>query len=193
MASVVARLPSDPEEMALAALDRGDVREAITILMQEYGDELYRHCRQVLGDADLADDVHQTVFVEAYRDLGAFARRSSLRTWLFGIARHRCLDALRLFARVRRRFVRAEPLPERADARPDPAELVSQSKRAAALEGALARLPAKVRIAVLLRYREGLSFEEIAAMSGERAPTVQARVARALPRLRRALGEEAGP
>ena len=57
------------------------------------------------------------------------------------------------------------------------------------LEKAFQRLRPKVRIAILLRYREGLSYAEMAAICDERPATLQARVSRALPVLRRYLGE----
>lgn len=188
MHSSVARLPPHPEDEAREALARGDNRAALTILMIAYGRDLHRHCFQVLRDRDLADDVHQTVFVQAYRDLPGFAGRSSLRTWLFGIARHRCLDAMKIGARWRRRFVRAEPMPDAADERPGADAALAESGEVSALVAALAGLSIDTRIAVLLRFREGLTYEEIGAVCGERATTVQARVARALPRLRAALG-----
>src|SRR5687767_9956441 len=89
--------PASPqqEHELLAAIAAGDTGAAIRIAMQTYGDAVYRYCRQMIKDATRADDVHQQVFIEAYRDLGRFAGRSSVRTWLFGIARHRCLDALK--------------------------------------------------------------------------------------------------
>ncbi|HEU5056554.1 MAG TPA: hypothetical protein VFU21_08505, partial [Kofleriaceae bacterium] len=64
MHSSAARLPPHPEDEAREALARGDHRAALTILMQAYGRDLHRHCYQVLRDRDLADDVHQTVFVQ---------------------------------------------------------------------------------------------------------------------------------
>lgn len=176
-----------PEEEAREALGRGDLDGAITLLMRAFGDDLYRHCRQVLGDACLADDVHQTVFVEAYRDLPRFAGRSSLRTWLYGIARHRCLDALKATRRFRLRFSLGSALPERADERAAADERLVDRARRQALERGLARLAPKARIALLLRYQEGLSYEEMAGISGERAKTLQARVARAVLRLRKYL------
>tara|TARA_R110002073_G_scaffold256849_1_gene419431 strand:+ start:31468 stop:31740 length:273 start_codon:yes stop_codon:yes gene_type:complete len=67
--SSVANLPESPEELAKLALKDGDRDTALTLLMETYGEEIYRHCRQVVGDSDVAADVHQTVFVQAYRDL----------------------------------------------------------------------------------------------------------------------------
>lgn len=187
MHSSVARLPPHPEDEARDALARGDHRGALTILMQAYGRDLHRHCYQVLRDRDVADDVHQTVFVQAYRDLPAFAGRSSFRTWLYAIARHRLMDAMKIGSRWRRRFERAEPLPDAADERPRADDALADSAEVRALVAAVGSLSLDSRIAVLLRFCEGMTFEEIGAVCGEKPATVQARVARALPRLRAAL------
>jgi RNA polymerase sigma factor (sigma-70 family) len=173
------------EQAALAALGRGDRTATLTLLMRGYGNDIYRHCRLVLGDAALADEVHQTVFVQAFADLETFTGRSSLRTWLFAIARHRCLDALKITRRWRRRFALLGSLPERPDPGAGPAAELELASEGAALTRALGKLAPEVRVAVLLRFQEGLSFEEMATICGERAPTLQARVARALPKLRK--------
>jgi RNA polymerase sigma-70 factor (ECF subfamily) len=169
---------------AREALAAGDLRRAITLLMDSYGDELYRHVRLVVADADLADEVHQSVFVQAYRDLDRFEGRSSFRSWLYAIARHRCLDALKLRRRFLRRFRLGAPSPERADPRPGADERLATVSAGKALERCLAKLAPEVRIAVLLRCQEGLTYEEMSVISGEKPATLQARVARALPKLR---------
>jgi len=170
----------DPEAEALAAIAQRDWRRALRVLMQAYGDALYRHCRHMLGDADLADDVHQVVFVQAYRDLPGFRGSSSLRTWLYGIARHRCLDAARRSRRWRSRFEQRDALPEV----PDVGRGAVDRMRALELARALAELTPKARNAVLLRYQDGLTYEQMAIVCGERPATLQARVTRALPKLR---------
>ena len=180
----------DPERDALEALARGDVARTLTVLMSAYGDDVFRHCRAMVGTDDLANDVHQQVFIQAFRDLATFSRRSTFRTWLYAIARHRCLDALKLCRRFRRRFLLAPRLPERGDPTPRADEDLSARAEIERLERALARLKPKVRAAVLLRFQEGMTFEEMAEICHEAPGTLQARVARALPVLRRALEED---
>lgn len=190
MHSSVANLPESPEELAKLALKDGDRDTALTLLMETYGEEIYRHCRQVVGDSDVAADVHQTVFVQAYRDLTRFDARASFRTWLYAIARHRCLDALKLRRRRRLRFLLGVTTIDRPDPTPDVRARMVRNAQSAAMDRALERLKPEVRIAVLLRYREDMSFEEMAEVCGERPATLQARVARALPKLRKALERE---
>src|SRR5262245_33382462 len=152
--------------------------------MQAYGTGIFRHCRAMVGSDDLATEVHQQVFIQAFRDLGTFSRRSTFRTWLYAIARHRCLDALKLGRRFRRRFLLAPRLPELADpARGPDQDLVARAE-VERLERAVASLKPTVRAAVLLRFQEGMTFEEMAEICHEAAGTLQARVARALPVLR---------
>lgn len=180
----------DPERAALAALDRGSLEEALSVLMRNYGTGVYRYCRQMVGDEDLAEEIRQMTFVQAFEGLSKFARRSSLRTWLFGIARHRCLDLMKMTRRRRKRFGSLEEAPELPEPGRNMEEHLAERSRARALEGCLQNLAPRVREAVLLRFQQGLSYPEIARLSGENAPALQVRVARALPVLRRCLEEK---
>ncbi len=183
-------LPEAIEREALRALDRGDRKEVLNMLMDAYGAALYRYCCLLTAEEDLAQDVHQLAFVQAYEGLGRFARRSSLRTWLYGIARHRCLDALKQKRRRDRRFRPLEEPADRPAADPDAEGRLAAREHARALEECLGRLQPKIRAAVLLRYREAVSYPEMARICRERPATLQARVARALPALRRCLEEQ---
>lgn len=185
--SMVFGQAADPEREVLTALDRSDRDAALAVLMRAYGTSLYRYCREMVVDPDLAEDVHQMTFVQAYESLPRFARRSSLRTWLFGIARHRCLDALKMNRRRRRRFGGMEEAPDRPGPTKSVEERLTERVLTGALEACLRKLAPRARAAILLRFQQGLSYPEIARLSGESAPTLQARVARALPVLRRCI------
>lgn len=178
------------ERAAVEALDRGDRERALTILMEAFGTALYRYCRQVVTDPDLAEEAHQMTFVQAYEGLGRFAGRSSLRAWLYGIARHRCLDALKAARRRRARIERAAGLPPAAVEAAGPEERLAAGDLTRALERCLEQLPPWVRAAVLLRYQGGLSYPEMARLCRERPATLQARVARVLPVLRRCIEDQ---
>ena len=175
------------EDEVLAALERGDRHAALRLLMRDYGTAVYRYCQQMVEDDDLADEAHQMTFVQAYEGLLRFGGRSSLRTWLFGIARHRCLDLLKISRRRQKRFQLMPELPDQ----PAPAETAEENltvrSRTSALSGCLRELAPRVRTAVLLRFQQGVTYEEMSGLEGERAATLQARVARALPVLRRCL------
>jgi RNA polymerase sigma-70 factor (ECF subfamily) len=192
--AVPPRNEGDLEGEVLRALDRADRDTALSLLMQGYGKPLYRYCRQMLVDAELTEDVHQLVFVQAYEGLRSFGRRSSLRTWLFGIAHHRCLDALKTGRRRQRRFFLMAELPEAPEPGATVEERLTERSRTRDLGRCLQTLAPRIREAVLLRYQQEITYEEMARLTGERPATLQARVARALPVLRRCLeGREERP
>ena len=173
----------DPDADVLALVQRGQAETAIRMLMQRHGRAVYRYCRINLGDAVLADDVHQQVFIEAFRDLPRFAARSTLRTWLFGIARHRVLDAAKRRRRARAHLDVAAGA-DLADPRPSARDGLDDADLQAARVTCLAALAEPIRAAVLLRYQQGLTYEQMAEICGEKAGTLQARVSRALRKLR---------
>jgi RNA polymerase sigma-70 factor (ECF subfamily) len=180
------------EDEVDAALTRGDRQHAFTLLMTRYGDAVYRYALATMGDAQLAEEVRQQVFVEVYRDLPGFSGRAPVRGWLFAIVRHRCLDATKAFRRWGLRYKNELPSdPEGgriAGLVIDQAEVMEQIDRrrlARVVERCLSTLAPAARDAVLLRYQQELSYDEAAEVTGERPGTLQQRVARALPVLRK--------
>lgn len=90
--------PRDDDELVALfqrdpAADEG--RSAAAALLQRYRDRVYVWCRRRLGDHDAALDVAQETLIAALGALPGFAGRSRFSSWLFAIARHRCLSALR--------------------------------------------------------------------------------------------------
>jgi RNA polymerase sigma factor (sigma-70 family) len=189
--------PAGPEEEDVQeAIARRDWKGAVTLLMQRYGDSIYRFCRQMTGDDVLAADIHQITFMQAFVDLENFSGRSLVRTWLFSIARHRCIDALKARRRWRVRFTLLE-LPDgesidSIDPTPPPDARMSKQELIAALEHCMGRLAPAVRTTVLLRYVEGFSYDEISRVCNERAGTLRTWVARAMPVLRRCVEARGG-
>jgi RNA polymerase sigma-70 factor (ECF subfamily) len=174
---------TDPDEDVVALVQRGDVRAAFDRLARRHGDALYKYCLEALRDQALAEDVRQQVFIEAFRDLPHFYRRSTLRTWLFAIARHRVLDAL---MRRRNQVVRiaAANLAAIPDPRPTPDVAIDDARLRRALVECVGELEESVRTTLLLRFQEGFSYAEMAEILREREGTAQARVSRAMRTLR---------
>jgi RNA polymerase sigma-70 factor, ECF subfamily len=183
--------PVDDDAAVMRLVDAGKRDAALRILMDRYGSQLYRYCREALRDEALADDVHQRVFIEAHRDLPTFAGRSSMRTWLFAIARHRILDATKSRRRAQAHLEDddGEDIP---DPRPTPDQRIDDARIREALVNCLDQLGEHVRSAILLRYQQGFSFEEMAGICEDKAGTLQARVTRALPKLRTCIEMKTG-
>jgi len=173
----------DPDGDVYDLVDHGDVRGALRQLMQRHGAAVYRYCRATLRDEALAEDVHQQVFIEAFRDLPRFEGRSTVRTWLFTIARNRVIDAGRARSRRQSHLEEVE-IQDAPDPRPLAGESIDDARLREALVASLDELGHDLRAAVLLRYQQGFTFEAMAEVCCEKPGTLQARVARALLQLR---------
>lgn len=181
----------DPDRDIIHLIHIGAPNAAMRSLMQRHGDAVYRYCRGALRDAALTDDVHQQIFIEVHRDLAKFAARSSLRTWLFAIARHRVLDAVKAYRRARV-HLEDRDADDAPDPNPPPWERLDDARLYEALAACCSELGEHLRTAVLLRYQQGFTFEDMAEVCGEKPGTLQARVARALPKLRACIEARTG-
>lgn len=159
--------------------------------MQRHGTAVYRYCREALRDTVLAEDVQQQVFIAAFRDLPKFNRRSTVRTWLFAIARNRVLDAAKSRSRAQSHIDGDD-----ATSVPDPGPSLGDSLDDARLRDALLvcldKLTPSMQSALLLRFQQGFTFEEMAAVCDEKPGTLQAQVTRTLPKLRECIESRTG-
>jgi len=157
-------------------------------LMKAHGEAVFGVCLRIVRTKTLAEDLRQQVFLEAYRDLDRFEGRSPPRGWLFGIARHRCLDALKALQHHLNFIEPSEQaVADFEDPGPGPIEHVHRALLIAALEQCLNKLSTDVRATVLMRFQTGATYEEMAKPLAAAADTLQVRVARALRWLRRCL------
>jgi RNA polymerase sigma-70 factor, ECF subfamily len=177
------RLPED--DLALSLLASGDRRGAVGVLMATHEETVFAYCVRMLRDRELAEDVAQQVFTEAHRDIGRFRGESSVRTWLIGIAHHRCGDAIK--SRTRRSS-KIELSPDAVTDHVDPTstqtEQLERARLVAALEDCLEELPHDIRETILLRFLSDMTYEEMSKLQGRKADTLCVRVARALPTLK---------
>ena len=128
--------------------------------------------RYLKGDAAAAQDVTQEVFVKAFRAARSFRQDARLSTWLYRIVANACLDELRR----RRRVVLFGDVPAHIHPTIAPREPTEPDTD---LEAALDRLSPKLRMAVLLRYFDDLTYDEIAEALGVTPGTVASRLNRA--------------
>jgi len=153
-------------------------------------DRLYRECRDdvfayvagLLRDRSAAEDVTAQAFERAYRRRRRFdPRRGSGRAWLFGIARNAALDELR--RRKRTAALVADPEDVAAVPAEDSAETAF---RRTALRAAMAKLDARERELVALKFFAGLTNAEIATVTGTTESNAGTRLHRTVQKLRRA-------
>ena len=148
---------------------------------------------RITADRALAEDLAQDAFLKAYRNLSAFDTKRRLSSWLFRIAHNTAIDSLR---RARTRTFALEAPASAADdavfdppapPAPDPVE---QEALGSALDRAMAALRTEYRIAISLRYEEGLAFDEIAHVMSIPEATARSHVHRARKELAAVLRAE---
>jgi RNA polymerase sigma-70 factor (ECF subfamily) len=185
-------MSTDPDSDVLACVANGDMEGALRLLMHRHGTRVYRYCREELRDAARAEDVHAKVFEQVYRDLAKFDRKSHLRTWLFAIAHHRVLDAIKAHKRELAHRGPQDEVKHIADPRPSAAEKIDDARLIQALMACLDELDDEVRRAVLLRHPLEFTFEEMSTILRVRPKTLEARVRRVMPLLRDCIERRTG-
>ncbi len=168
------RLVSD-EWLARAAA-AGDIR-ALEELYRRYETPVVRYLQRVVRDNDIAVDLFQEAFFRAYVNLGSFDPRRSFRPWLYRIATNVARDWLRHESR-------ALPAAAVDTGEPSVISIVEARDLARRVEGAVAELSEDHRLVVILRHYQGLSYAEIAEITGSPEGTVRSRMHYALRALR---------
>jgi RNA polymerase sigma-70 factor, ECF subfamily len=171
----------------------GDER-AFEGLYKRYRPALFKFIFNILRDYDLACDILQQVFLQLYISLPTLKTHKPLKSWLFQVARNRCLDELR-----RKRVVRFSELDTYneedevemfafvQDPRPLPEEIAEHHDVQDRLLSAIKSLPPRFRSVVFLRYARQLTFPEIGRTLGMPEATAKTYFARAKPLLRASL------
>ncbi|HEX6967197.1 MAG TPA: sigma-70 family RNA polymerase sigma factor [Gemmatimonadaceae bacterium] len=159
----------------------GDVG-AFAILVERYYDRYARYAVHMVGSREEAEDALQDAFLRAYRSLARYEERERFGAWLFRIVMNQCRTVA---AKRRRDETRAaEWVQETSEAHPAEHHALREE-----LDRALARLTSEQREAVLLKYTEDFSYEEMAVITGTGVSALKMRVKRACERLRELLME----
>ena len=153
---------------------------------------LLRHC----GNAGIADELFQDVWMNAIRARDRYAPTAKFTTWLYTLAHHRIIDHWRASGQVQLASIdddndegtraAVDALP--ASRREEPEAHVAARQLREQLHAALATLPAVQRDAFLLQHEGGLSLAEIAELTGVGQETVKSRLRYAVGKLRGELG-----
>lgn len=159
--------------------------QAYAPLVERYRDRLGRYAVRMLGNAADAEDAVQDTFVRGYRSLARCNDPDGFGAWLFGILVNRC----RTYAAQRARRQAMVMLNDTAVANASVAHSEDRDASREAIEWAVEQLTPDQREAFLLKYVEGLSYEEMQELTGTRIPALKMRVFRAREELRRLLAE----
>lgn len=162
-------------------------------LIDRHQADLLRLASALLGRRDAVQDAAQEAFLRLGREAPQLLKRwpagsEGLGGWLATVVRNWCIDQLR-----RKRSVSMDTMDEAVATQPSPAASVADSEAGRTLWDAVAALPPLERAAVMLRYRDGLAYQDIATRLGKTATHVGVLLHQAMGRLRQvpALREDA--
>lgn len=190
------------EERLIEACRQGD-RESFRQLFELHKDRVWSVALHFIGDEAAARDITQQVFLKLFTAINHFRGEAGFSTWLYRLTVNACLDE----QRRRRRFLSFDffktgdgssvgrNLMEQQEAKQFEQQLQAMAQEdhhaqleiSAAVKAAVKELKPKLRMAILLKYFEGLSYEEMASVLGCSAGTVASRLNRGHKELARRL------
>lgn len=176
----------EPErDHIIVACQQGD-RDAFHLLFEKHKDRVYSIALHFSGNDATAHDIAQQVFLKLITNIRQFNWQSEFNTWLYRMVANACFDE-------QRRWRRLIPFGESQEVKvlrvkEDIETTYKQVERAEMVRVAISRLRPKLRMPILLKYIEGLSYEEIAQVLGCSMGTVASRLNRGHKALAQQLG-----
>ena len=171
-------------------IQEGDV-DAYSLLVRKYHRNLLAFIFRLVGDADLAEDIGQEVFLNVYKELPRFDRDrgTPFAAWLYIIARNQCVSALRKQGRTE--LMPEEWLHQIASAEDSAETALIRREQQEALAATLLDLPEPFRTTILMSL-DGASLDEIADTCSVPLATVKTRLFRAREKIKLLLKEHFG-
>jgi RNA polymerase sigma-70 factor (ECF subfamily) len=184
------RVQDSIDARVIRACQQGD-REAFRLLFEAYRDRVFSIALYSIGDETAAGDVTQQIFLKLMTSIGKFRGESQFTTWLYRMVVNACLDE----RRKQKRFVAVDDFDSMSSStgkRRSPETGYARREIAESVREAIVALKPKMRLPILLKYIEGLSYEEIATALGCSKGTVASRLNRAHKTLAKRLGHLRG-
>lgn len=180
------------DDTVQSELAESDFHGALEALVHGYQHAVVGFCRNMLGDVTQAEEVAQEVFLAAHKAMPRFRRQSSVRTWLFAIARKQCLKTLRNRGRRSRIVHDKRSFIAEGVHRDPPLEPGEEPEALLRLvQQGLNQLPDAERALLTMRYDTGLAVAEIAHILRISTASVRRRLAHALRCLREVMDSDA--
>lgn len=176
---------SEVSDAYLVARARDGYLDAYEMLVQRHSAMTYRVALRLCGNHHDAQDIAQEALIAGWQNLDRFRNDATFSTWLYQIVTRRALNKLSR-GRVLASLDLLGDVPGH-DA--EPAAQVERNFAVDAVTDALAALPLPQRAAVVLHHFEGLSYAEVAAVTGSTVPAVRSHLFRARRRLGTTLGD----
>jgi len=171
------------EQDVIARVHRGE-RAAFAALVDAYAKPIFNLAFRMTGSCQDADDLAQETFLKAYRKLKQFDPEKKFFTWIYTIALNIIRNHLKSSPERTARSAGKDHSPADPVDPANPEGLFLDREKAQRLEICLHQLPSELKAAVVLRYYQDLSFDEIATITDASVSAVKMRAYRGLERLR---------
>lgn len=166
-------------------------REAFEELVRRYERELYNYLRRYLGDADLAEDIFQTTFLQVHLKCNQFEEGRKFRPWLYRIATNQAIDSRRKSGRIQEITLHGNTDEDGAASdvivlksnEPDPAVLIDENEQVEKVLEAVQNLPEILKQVLNLVYFQGMRYQEAAEALGVPFGTIKSRLSNAVKKL----------
>jgi RNA polymerase sigma-70 factor (ECF subfamily) len=180
-------VPGMTETTEAVARARAGDNDAWGQLYKDFAPAIFRFCRRALPTREDAEDATMDIFIKLQKNLSQYDETRSFSAWLYRVAANHCWDILR------RRKIRQDKETEDVDEvpleHPDPNQLdrLIEQKTSEEVRGALGKMGARARMALVMRYYSDMTYDEIADALGVRRAFVGVVLLRARHELRQAL------
>lgn len=156
--------------------------DALVPLIKRHQQRVLTTAYRFTGRWDAAEDIAQEAFVRVFRSAAAYSPQAAFSTWLYRLVVNLCLDRKRKAVRETNLLAALRLRQPLTTGETDPAD-----ERTARVRAAVARLPDRQRLALILHRFDGMSHQEIAAVTGWSVGAVESCLVRAYESLRKAL------
>lgn len=172
---------TDKTDEELISLCKADVEEAFTQLYLRYRQPIMGFANNMLRNKEDAADVFQETFRYVFTKIRSFKHNAKFSTFIYQVARHVCIDVIRKRKRSKEKFVQVK---SDSSGQLNPLFDLERKELSKELEEAVYKLPEYYREVILLRYGQGLSYEEISQVLLLPLGTVRSRIHNAISQLK---------
>jgi len=164
---------------------------AFDLIVGRYFRAVFNFVYKIIPETSSAEDITQDAFLKAWRNIRKYDTGRSFKTWIFTIAKNTAFDHLKKKKELSfSAFMDDEGnsfLENVRSGEPLPDEIIMKEDMPQKLEKAIVALPPKYKVVMDLRYKEDMSFPEIAEVMGESQNTIKSRHRRAIEQLKKAI------
>jgi RNA polymerase sigma-70 factor (ECF subfamily) len=176
-------MDQNEEAQIVARVLKGDKQE-YALLVEEYKAPIYNLAYRITGNLGDAEDLTQETFIRAYQHLWRYDTRKKLFSWLYTIAYNLIKNH---YKRNKKNNISEElSAYSLADNSPSPEAKVIETQE---ITACLLRLEYELRALLIMKYQQGLTFEEIAAVTGKSVSAIKMTIYRGLEKLKELLKE----